>query len=428
MQVKGKNAVVTKEVLRWIQLQDQAVFQELVKVNQGAALGFAEKRLRRNPTDNGLIEAYASQTFAADRSRADAFFQSELRRKPVIIPWHRLAQVFATVEERGRMTADYDAALATEPTNAALLYLRGRIEPDLERRTDFYRRSVAADPRLAWPVMALGANALAQGRWDEAIEEAKKAESLQIDAKMSSLVIHTARLGLGQSEAMVAEYRARLGSAPFDLKTLIFLFDALAAAGHPEAIESERAGCENRLPAEARMAVGPSLRAIATYVAAQPEALDRFVKNSLTTVEGEVQTQLLLATGPAGAVLATPSLTAKINDPWSAVALMLGLMLEGKAAEAKVWQNKAITLVESHPDEDQGVGAILRAEAPPSVDAVQRLTGIPAEKALLFASLAERFPDKRAEYRAAAARFNLRRLHPYLLIRRAIEAEAAPQP
>ena len=52
----------------------------------------------------------------------------------------------------------------------------------------------------------------------------------------------------------------------------------------------------------------------------------------------------------------------------------------------------------------------------------------PEDKALLLAVLGQRFPAKRAEYHAAAARFNVGRKPPYQLVRRAIEGATAASP
>ena len=275
-----RNRVVTKEALLWARDGDLAAFHQAIAADRRAALDFAEKRLRRRPEDKGLFDAYLARVGEGDdRARADAFLQAGLRRKPLSIPWHRAAQVFATADERRRLTADYDAALAAEPNSAALLYLRGRIEGNLDRRDDYYRRSLVADPNLPWPVMSLGMLALARGDWREALDRSRQADALHADPDSTAQAIHTARLALGEAGTLVEEYRSRLGSTPFDLRTLALLFDALAVAGRPDEIEPERASFENRIPFEHRGQVAGTIRMRATYCAARPEAIDQFVQH-----------------------------------------------------------------------------------------------------------------------------------------------------
>ena len=181
------------------------------------------------------------------------------------------------------------------------------------------------------------------------------------------------------------------------------------------------------MPEEARNAVGPTLRAIATYCTGQPEPFDKFIQNSMQTVGPDIQTHLLLAFGPASAVLNTSPLD-QTDHPWMATGIALGLALEHKDDEAQKYLERAAGLVEARSQEDKAVAVLLRATEPPSLAAIQRVAALPAEKAVLLALLAERFPMQRAAYRQEAARFNLRRSPPYLLVRRAIETEATPQP
>jgi hypothetical protein len=58
------------------------------------------------------------------------------------------------------------------------------------------------------------------------------------------------------------------------------------------------------------------------------------------------------------------------------------------------------------------------------VEKTSRLVIGPESQALICAVLAERFPARRAEYHAAAARYNVRRRPPYQLVARALERSA----
>ena len=126
-------------------------------------------------------------------------------------------------------------------------------------------------------------------------------------------------------------------------------------------------------------------------------------------------------------MLGRPDL-ARPDDPWVAAALALGLMLEHKDAEARATLDRVTALLDARADEDRQVTDFLRASDPPALDAIRRAYATPPEKAVLLAILAARFPAHAAEYRAEAARFNVRRFPPYLLVRQAVEPTAPPQP
>jgi hypothetical protein len=70
-------------------------------------------------------------------------------------------------------------------------------------------------------------------------------------------------------------------------------------------------------------------------------------------------------------------------------------------------------------------GKILNSSDPPVMTEIERLLVGTGNQALLCAVLAERFPARRAEYHAAAARYNVRRKPPYQLVVRAIKGTAS---
>ncbi|WP_435018610.1 hypothetical protein TA3x_000592 [Tundrisphaera sp. TA3] len=428
LRIKGrnKNKTVEKIAVLRVRGQDVGAFRAVVEGDRASALNFAEGRLRRDPDDD-LIDAYANETFRTDRARAEAFFKAGLARRPVSVSWHRAYQNMADHDGgQGRMIAEYDALIAQEPENGALLYLRGRIDPDPDRSLDFYRRASAADPKLAWPVMALGMHDLNLGRWDEALDALQKARGLGMDEPPLLRAIHAARMALGQSGELVGEYRGVLSSNPLDPQVATFLFDALAASGQPGAIEPELAAWLIRLPAPIQGTLGSAIRGFALYQAGRPEDAAGSPGGSAPGLH-LVRVQSLAAMGRAAEAAAEPA-TEKEEDPWTLAAVSLGLALEGDAEGAASWREKAAAILDAATDDNRKAAAILRADAPTPLDRIDRIFFRPGDKALLLAILASRFPDQAAGYREAAARFNVLRLPPYLLVRRAIGAEGPANP
>ncbi len=96
------------------------------------------------------------------------------------IPWHRCYQQFAEMNNHeSALVALYDKYLAAEPSSAALIYLRGRIDPDWEKQESFYRRAIAADPKLGWPWLGIAARASARravGRVSQGGSQGARAE------------------------------------------------------------------------------------------------------------------------------------------------------------------------------------------------------------------------------------------------------------
>lgn len=427
IQVKGRNNQVTKIVVQRLYNQDNDAFLRGTNTNRAAALNFAENRLRHH-ADTDLLNSYVSETIQRDRKRAREFLKTGLARKPVSVPWHRYYQTFGDRDgQEQAIIAEYDAMLAKDPANPALIYLRGRVDPDVQRRLEFFRRSATADPKFPWPFMALGMNALNVGRWEDALRDLQKAHELKLDDPQLARAIHTARIALGQAEAMVTEYRAALTSNPSDLRVAVELFDVLAASGHPEGIEPERLNWEARLPGDARGPISAMVKPFALYQAGRPDEAAQATQAIPPPTSFFLRADCLAAAGHAVDAVAIPAL-GKPESPWPLVSIALGLALEGKPDDAASWREKACVELDGAGTDERKIAAFIRAAAPPFLGDIDHVFLKTGEKALLLALLAERFPEKRAEYHEAAARYNVIRLPPYLLVRHALEKEPSAKP
>lgn len=429
LRVKGKDSRIVKTAFEWVQGRDVPIFLAALREDREDALAFAERRLRRDPGGEDLLKYYLGAVADADPRRAEAFLKAGLDRRPARVQWHRAYQSFAERGGReGEVLALYDRLLAAAPGDAALIYLRGRIDPDDARQEEFYRRSIAADPRLPWPWMARGVQAGNRANWPEALESLRKARELGLDEDMVREPLHVARLGAGEAEAMATEYRARLASAPRDPLAVVLLADALAASGKADEIEPAVAAWLDRLPGADQAEIRGPLRAFTLYQAGRAGESEKACLASPPLRSAAIRAQALAALGRAGEAAADGSLAKAGDDPWSGLALALGLALEGKADEATAWRARAAGKLETLSPEARSVAKSLGAAGPTAPDDLIRLSLMPQEKALVFAVLAGRFPDRAAEYLGAAGRYNLRRTAPYLLIRRAIEAGAGARP
>ena len=209
--------------------------------------------------------------------RAESFLKTGLDRRPVAVQWHRIYQTLAESggHEAG-LVARYDGYLKADPRNAALIYLRGRIDPDWDRQEESIRRAIEADPRTT---VAVGGPGLAGrgGRPVERVPERPEGGPGAQDRRETASMIcpSTARLGAGEAKFLADESRTRLAGNAMDVKALVALLEATAVMGPPEDFERELTAWQNRLPMQVRGQVGTTFRAIGLYESGKlPECLE----------------------------------------------------------------------------------------------------------------------------------------------------------
>jgi hypothetical protein len=411
--VKGRNAQVVKTAVRRFDGPDVQAFAAASQSDREAALAFAEGRLRRRPDQDDLLKGYLDEAERREGPRVEAFLKSGLDRRPVLVAWHRAYQTAA--ERNGHdaaLLALYDRALAAEPTNGALLYLRGRVEPDWDGQERLYRRAIEAAPRLGWPWLGLGLRAAAAASWADCLRDLRKARELKVDEDLLGQGLQIARLATGDAKSLVQEYRDRLARNALDLRTMMHLIEAMAATGPPEPVERELAAWENPLPAEVRGAfVGP-VRAVALYEIGKFADCEQLCGRLDLLRDSALRVQTLLAMRQAEQAAGNAAFAKTWDDGWSALAVSLALGLDGRAEESARWRERAISKLETAGSEPRQAARILGATAPVAGEDLSRLIIDPGAQAMMGLVLAQRFPARRAEYHAVAARFNFLRRPP----------------
>jgi tetratricopeptide (TPR) repeat protein len=420
---------VEKIAFRWFRGRDDEAFQAALATDREGAFAFAERRLRRFPDQKALFDQYLGQVLTSDRPRGIAFLKSGLDRRPVLVTWHRAYQTLAGGGGDDKdLVALYDRYLASEPSSAALLYLRGRVEPDPARERDYFRRASEADPRLPWPWLSLAREAEAKGDWGESLRLLRKADGPETREERLDDLLHVARLATGDAESLVRDDQARLRANPTDPNTMILLGESLAASGRPERITAELNAWSHRLPPEQRDAWVRPVRAISLYQAGKFAECEQLCRTLPGFQSGPLRVHALLAQGKAGQVAADATFARAWDDPYCLLAESLGLDLAGEPEEAARWRERACRELETLTADTRRVAKALEAPGPVPLDVLDRVYVGPEQRALIFAVLAARFPAKRAEYLAAAARFNVRRKPSYALVRRAIEGAGPAAP
>jgi hypothetical protein len=435
IQISSKGPqIVEKSALLWIPLPADEAFGLLINHDREAALALAERRLNRPPAPPALLTAYLETIRSKDdMSRVEAFLRTGLDRRPVDIAWHRAYQSLnqAAGGDLATLTAWYDAALARDPNNAPLLYLRARLETDPAPERQWLDRALAADPKLGWPWRSLAGRAMTRADWDECLKDLAEARSRGLtDADLDELE-HVARLALGQAPELVDTYRAALTANVHDHNKVPFLFDALAASGQADRIEPELAAWTARLPSEAQAALATSgvFQALAAYQAGRLDDGLTLCEQKSDLRHTPVHAEALAAAGRATEVDAEPAFASSRDGSYRvALSVALALAQEGKPEAAARWREAARLGMSSLHGDQARLAAWLDSNAPPPpIDSIRNVYAEPRDRALVLATLAVLHPDQADTYRDEARKFNLQRIPPYLVLRRFL-GDASPTP
>ncbi|WP_165235315.1 tetratricopeptide repeat protein [Aquisphaera insulae] len=428
MRVKGRNTVINKRALNWVQAPAAELFEMLLaEGGRPAALTFAEGQLRSNPGDQNFLRQYVQQVALGDAERVAKFLETGLDRRPLDIPWHRAYEstVLAAGHDTGDLVARYDRALAEEPGNAGLLYLRGRLEPNFARREPYYKKAVQADPKQPWPWFALGMQANTEGRWQEGLVQMRKARELGIPEDEFRDAFHVARLALGEAKTLVGEYRSALTTNPMNMVSFVRLCDALVIAGEPDQIASELNAWIPRLPSEVQGQLWQPMRSLGHYQSGKLSLAEDLLRNHPEVAASSIGLQIRLAAGKAKQAVTEPAYQKLWGNPWNALAAAVALRLEGAEPQASELLERTRRAMAGFGKLFADERSFLNATEPPPVSEVIRTSIDPEEKTLVLCELAQRFPAKRAEYLDAAGKFNISRKPPYLLVKRVMDQKPA---
>lgn len=188
-----------------------------------------EQHLRAQPSNEDLLEIYGFFAFKQNAiQRVHDFLQSRIEERPIEISWHRMYQSTAsTIGRDDELFAEYDRLLDDDPEDSALLYLRGRIEPDSRLAGDLYDRAIAADSTNAFPLMAKAHRAVSLAEFEEARDASNRALELRQDHN-TERVRFWARVALKDFDVVEKESRAALAEAPLNATAHFRLLTVLA--------------------------------------------------------------------------------------------------------------------------------------------------------------------------------------------------------
>jgi Tfp pilus assembly protein PilF len=392
---------------------------------QNEACQLAEWRLAAHPDDRPMLAAYMQYAATGgDAARAARFLQDGLAARPARIEWHRAYQNLLLVTNRQPLIAQYDRMLAAEPTDSALLYLRGRLCASTAEGRDYFNRALQADADNPYPAFALAYDAASAADWASAKHLLDPVVEKQ-PGNLEFLTLWTvACLGLNEPALVEQPWRRRLQDDPADFQAELNVCQALLM-DHKEtdarsAVSDYRRAVAARL-GQAGRPLADAMDSELLYMTGDFAALEKMSRQDPSPAgRNHLFTAMIEQNRPLEAAQLIPSNDASVKDPFQLLAMSLAWRVAGNAAEAGKWQDRASALFRSSGDREH-VADLLSGRIEPTAEIVNALGLAMPPKALLLASLAFSHPDRRSELAAAARRLNVERVFPYHLVQRATE-------
>jgi len=421
---------VKRHRVKWIRGTPDDLLAWLVEdeLPREKLLHFAEAHLLDVPSNENLLQSYMDlpETLQEVKQCAN-FLRKGLARRPVAIEWHQTYQRARMIlGEKPAIVREYEKLLVESPQeNSALVYLRGRIEPNISKQIGFMDRAIAADAKNAYPYHAKAYALITRCDFAAARQLAVTATELKPDSYVMDSLLTDIRFALGEFEDLEKTAAKTMAAYPlsFDaIHWLVLLRGALgdSAAMH-EAVDTFTAAHKK----ERTKDVDFGIAYLQMQVAYLENDLDRYQELVATiTIPAARQAMLFNVHIERGDVDKAEELLAKNATPTADACLLLWLALResGHTDRAKPWLAKAQELLQAGSTEQKQAAPLLKQPGDDIVSRLDDIALVPYDKRVLTVTLAALCPAQRAELLAQASKQNHHPAFPHRFLTRMINA------
>jgi hypothetical protein len=359
----------------------------------------------------------------AYRARILARLKSRLGRRPVEIALHRVYQNLSLENPENTLPAEYEAVLAADPGNSALIYLRGRLVSGLAASLGYFERAVHADPANAFAQAAQAYCRSSQGKWSDALAPAVRACELDPTNADFQKLLEDIQIALGHTgplEKDLHERCSRSGWVPSI--SLVNLVNLIAVRGDREGViklcetvEKPRAGVDPK----SRQALATELRCRAFYAAGDFAALAREIDKGEKTNTASHRLAVLLEQGRLDEAEALAQ--KEESDAFQILSRSIAWFLKGNAAKAAELRRKGAELLQKAGNRSSDAAAVLLVAGNPLDARVASDLDIPYfSKAIILTALAQAHPESAPELVRQARALNAGFSFPRHLLERAL--------
>ena len=380
-------------------------------------LSYAEAHLLATPSEALLDEYYVLILNNNKISRGLKFLSSRLDKRPINISWHRIYQNLAENMNK-KLIPEYDKLLKQNPKSSALLYLRGRIDPDNLNSIKYYDKAIAADPKNEFPCFAKIYALANMGKLNEAARLCKKMTKLFPDSKKIALYDFYTKFALGKYKQIKAQAEAKLKKDPLDWDATARLITAETALNNKnkakQAVDRYKQATRKKYPKFKNF--NNDVEIYLAYLQNDLKKCEKLASkrgkfnNSYILLEQMKikQAEKAISKQPEGKITFSIALQMFIAE-----------RLSGNPKKAEKWLNKAKKKLAGKDKVNTAILKLLNGKSTAPVKQIKRISiELFSRKALVCLAMAELYPKHRKELTELASRLNMIVSQPYYFIKK----------
>ena len=429
----GEESVVYRTVLRqWNEGPPGELAALLLERGElDLAAKFSKLTLRHMPYHSDLITLL---TELEPNDATIAFMEPYLKRRPVLVEWHRSYQtLIGRLDPDHDLQSEYQRLSDQSPDDADLLYLVGRTIDDPEMSLQLFLKAASApgDPS-PHAHYAIGYHHGALGEFSEALVHVEKALRLLPNNPTFRLVEEDLRIATQDYLTLIGRYEKELESRPYNESAALTLAGYYAADGNRRAAAALRDRWAERMRRQ-----GASDEAVARFGAS--------VEAVMAEWEGDIGGFLDAAAAAGDSVRRYESLvlTGKLADAVTYLSDELGvedapisrLLIYALAKQSDLagfagdQLAAALEAAEPQPKLHRWLHRWFAPGArPPGLDETRHVTMPNGLRRTLLAALGVRHPGRRELYWSLAEKLNYNRAFPSLALQQLFGASGNPPP
>ena len=392
-------------------------------------LNYAEKHLLVNPVNDSLIKEY-SIICLGNRllKRGINFLARNISKRPVLTEWHRYYQILSNEAGKEKtLISEYDTLLEQSPNNSVLLYLRGRLEPDMPGAISFYERSIKADSKNPYPWYAKGYSHAMKGNFAKARAPVLKACELKPGSKDMLKFRWELLFALKEYSELEKEAAEITKRNPFDIDAVDRLMQVYIIQGQIDKAKK----LKNRLFTSLKVSMPNDPYNLKTLLGLELsfrlQDMEEYMKTSKSLKDPNQKNFALFRGHLVKLELnEAENVLYKRKDEktgYNSLLMWLGWKTIAKSDNrARPWMKNAVKIFRNSSYEERPIARLLTAPEKNITEKADNLKLTFSNKAIVYAVLADLYPRKRRELLSRAQKMNFGLHFPHYYLKKVINA------